>query len=201
VNLIKQLLLTIALLTSPTLAAPIVTYTTSGVFSSSGSALATFGSGTLTFVPGGGMVDLDLLNPSNGNLGTIVATGFSPTSMSAISGSLTLNILQTTPFAGSGAFVGTLSGSLLSNASSGMLLFSATSITLPGNVTYTISQPPAGFLVVPPTTNNGMTTLQGTISMPVSPATVPEPATFGLIGTALGVLGVMRRRASSPPRA
>jgi len=45
--------------------------------------------------------------------------------------------------------------------------------------------------VVQPQTNNGQTTVQGTVTSP----TVPEPGTITLIGSALIVLGTLRRRA------
>jgi len=196
-KLATKLLLTTALLAIPTFAAPIVTYTTSGLFSTTGSSSATFGSGTLNFTPGGGTVDLGLLNPSNGNLGTIVASGFSPSALSTISGLLTVNINQTLPSGGNGNLIGTLSGSLTFDSSSARVLFTTASVTLPGTVTYTISQPVDGILIVPPSTNSGQTTLQGIISAPVTPSDVPEPGMFGLIGTALVGLGFVRRRRMS----
>src|SRR4051794_18548414 len=121
-KLVTKLLLTTALLAIPTFAAPIVTYTTSGLFSVTGSSSATFGSGTLSFTPGGGTVDLGVINPSNGNLGTIVASGFSATTMSTISGLLTVNITQTSPTGGAGNLIGTLSGSLTFDSSNARVL-------------------------------------------------------------------------------
>ena len=61
-------LLAVGLLAIPAFASPIDQFTTTGVFGSSSSSIATYaGGGTLTYVAGGGLVDLGVANPSNIN--------------------------------------------------------------------------------------------------------------------------------------
>jgi hypothetical protein len=58
-----------------------------------------------------------------------------------------------------------------------------------GTVTYAIAN---NFLVlVPPSSNNGITTIQGSISA------VPVPGAAWFLGSALGLLGLRRRRATA----
>ena len=143
-------------------------------------------------MPGGGTIDLSAINPSNGNFGEIDASGF--TSAQGLNGSLTLTINQTVPSADTGNLLATLTGNIAASASNGRLLFTTSSIVLGGDVTYTISQPTNGLLIVPPSTNGGVTTIEGTIGMPTP---VPEPSTYALAGIALLGIGYFRRRRTS----
>jgi hypothetical protein len=65
-----------------------------------------------------------------------------------------------------------------------------------GGTTYSITNNPLN--LVPPASNNGITTVQGQItSSSTPPSTVPEPASMMLLGSGLaGMAGMIRRKLS-----
>ena len=171
-----------------------VTFSTTGVFSISGTNVVNFtnmqGTTTITFNGTTNPVN----TPAGTSFGDLVVTTTVPANLlgPAIAGNFTLNFVQLLP-AGAGSLVGTLDGTLGFNSGIATLTFSTTSLSI-GPFTYTVN--PVYTIALPVTgvgggAGIGTTTIQGT----VTGSAIPEPTSMFLLGTGLlGVAGAVRKR-------
>ncbi len=169
-----------ALAISSAARADTVDYSTSGVFSESGSNVATFATQydtlTLTFTG----VDSSAISPtSSASAGyiNVLLTGVDPD----VSGTFTLDINQTAPEADSESLLGILTGAISFTSSTAVLDFTDVTLALLGE-TYTLQQPTGGYALP----SDGNTSIPMEITP--TPAPVPEPSSLLLLGT--GLLGL-----------
>jgi len=184
--------------------ADIVQFVTTGTFT--GGSNTTSGTNTYTDTAHGILITfasaantgVNVPPASQVSLGTFNTTGTTglPTPGS-VGGTFSLNVFQTAPTAGTVAFAGTLTGTLVSNSSQAFVQFNAPLSANIGLVSYSIvsadNNTPGRVNIAPPSTNAGLTTIAGSVNQTV----IPEPTSLllsALLAPALLALVARTRR-------
>ena len=102
---------------------------------------------------------------------------------------LNINITQSVPTMGSGPVPsGSLVGSLSGTASSTTITWPVANTVTIGGISYSVANNPLA--LVPPSVNNGTTSVQAIIT----DNQVPEPSTYAMLAAGLVGLGALRRK-------
>lgn len=179
-----------------TVSAQSVTFSTLGSFGAqpfSATPSLTVGGYTITF---NGLPSSTVATAPAGatytSLGFFRVTGSGPVASQAPL-SFSVRIIQSNPGPQQGEISGTLAGTISFNSSQMSVTMSVTPLSL-DPVIYAFT-PQTVFDLVPPTTNNGETTLQAFLEdTRITGAVIPEPSTYALMATGLGILGGVAAR-------
>lgn len=216
----KKMFLLVALIFTLTLSASAitVTYSSSGVFANCAgftgcnTSQVQFGGALISFV---GLTNssVGFTGSTNSSLGDVILScigGGTGCGLSTLPSGMTLaiQITQSLPAGGSPGTLptGTVTGKVAGMASNASISWTLPAVTLigstPGPIEYSVANSPLS--LVPPSNDNcfsnctsngiagpgGDTTVQGVIR----DASVPEPATYTLVGGAMLAFGFIRRR-------
>ena len=163
-----------------------ITYSTLGRFNGgafSSSPTLTVGGASMTF----NALGSTSVDPGNLSFGTFDSNAIGSGGTIPVGTTFDLQIVQTTPMSGTGVLSATLSGMISTTSSSVRLIFGTTSLSI-GGVAYNLDQPLSGIAIVSPSSNAGLTTIQGSASE------VPEPSSAALVAGPLLGLGILGRR-------
>lgn len=162
-----------------------LTYSTSATFGGpdavGGGASLANGGATLTYTP---VPTTSVDTPTNISLGSIQALG----NGTFVGDSIDLTITQTTPTPGGNVMSSsTIDGTITSTSNGIDLVFTPSVLSVASDpaITYILQD---SYLLVAPNTNNGVTTIQASVTA------APEPASLGLIGGSLLGFAMISRR-------
>jgi hypothetical protein len=191
----------VALLAAPAAnAAMVIDFVTTGTFGSSGTSTFDNGAGVvITFNSGTSNVELDNGETSAVSFGQFDTSGTTNLTDQTVLDTFTLSILQTAPSVDpSLAFSGTVSGEIRATRSGLFLLITSPLVitSADGLVQYRIVNAdngiPGSVSIGAPQTNNGLTSVNGEVTL----TAIPEPTAFALLGLGIPAVLLYRRRST-----